>query len=69
MPSQSAGPAPRSEPQRRRRADAQRNYDLLVAAARDIFHDHGVDAPLDDIARRAASVTPPCIGTSRRVAN
>ena len=53
MPSQSAGPAPRSEPQRRRRADAQRNYDLLVAAARDVFHDHGVDAPLDDIARQA----------------
>ncbi|MGW0940677.1 TetR/AcrR family transcriptional regulator [Streptomyces sp. NPDC002666] len=53
MPSQSAGPAPRSEPQRRRRADAQRNYDLLVAAARDVFHDHGVDAPLDDVARRA----------------
>ncbi|WP_030240539.1 TetR/AcrR family transcriptional regulator [Streptomyces sp. NRRL S-350] len=53
MPSQSAGPGPRSEPQRRRRADAQRNYDLLVAAARDVFHDHGVDAPLDDIARRA----------------
>ena len=53
MSSQSAGPAPRSEPQRRRRADAQRNYDLLVAAARDVFHDHGVDAPLDDIARRA----------------
>ncbi|MFJ2832725.1 TetR/AcrR family transcriptional regulator [Streptomyces sp. NPDC087263] len=53
MPSQSAEPAPRSEPQRRRRADAQRNYDLLVAAARDVFHDHGVDAPLDDIARRA----------------
>jgi AcrR family transcriptional regulator len=26
---------------------------LLVAAARDVFHDHGVDAPLDDIARRA----------------
>ncbi|MFW6720672.1 TetR/AcrR family transcriptional regulator [Streptomyces sp. MAR4 CNY-716] len=53
MASQSAGPAPRSEPQRRRRADAQRNYDLLVAAARDVFHDLGVDAPLDDIARRA----------------
>jgi AcrR family transcriptional regulator len=53
MPSQNAGPAPRSEPQRRRRADAQRNYDLLVAAARSVFHDHGVDAPLDDIARRA----------------
>ncbi|MFC0038434.1 TetR/AcrR family transcriptional regulator [Actinomadura rayongensis] len=42
-----------AEPGRRRRADAQRNYDLLVAAARDVFHDHGVDAPLDDIARRA----------------
>jgi AcrR family transcriptional regulator len=53
MPSQSARPAPRTEPQRRRRADAQRNYDLLVAAAKDVFHDHGVDAPLDDIARRA----------------
>ncbi|MET9382983.1 helix-turn-helix domain-containing protein [Streptomyces sp. NPDC002928] len=53
MPSQSAGPAPRSGPKRRLRADAQRNYDLLVAAARDVFHDHGVDAPLDDIARRA----------------
>ncbi|WP_064745145.1 TetR/AcrR family transcriptional regulator [Pseudonocardia acaciae] len=53
MPSQSAGPAPRPEPQRRRRADAQRNYDLLVSAARDVFHHHGVDAPLDDIARRA----------------
>ncbi|WP_236063656.1 TetR/AcrR family transcriptional regulator [Streptomyces poriferorum] len=53
MPTQSAGPAPRSEPRRRRRADAQRNYDLLVAAARDVFHDHGVDAPLDDVARRA----------------
>lgn len=53
MASQSSGVAPGSEPQRRRRADAQRNYDLLVAAARDVFHDHGVDAPLDDIARRA----------------
>jgi predicted RNA-binding Zn ribbon-like protein len=28
---------------------------LLVAAARDVFHDHGVDAPLDDIARQAGS--------------
>jgi AcrR family transcriptional regulator len=52
MPSPSAGPAPRPEPQRRR-ADAQRNYDLLVSTARDVFHNHGVDAPLDDIARRA----------------
>jgi AcrR family transcriptional regulator len=53
MPSQSAGPAPGPEPRGRRRADARRNYDLLVAAAREVFHDHGADAPLDDIARRA----------------
>jgi AcrR family transcriptional regulator len=53
MPSPNAGSAASSPSQRRRRADAQRNYDLLVAAARDVFHDHGVDAPLDDIARRA----------------
>jgi AcrR family transcriptional regulator len=53
MSSQSADLAPpRSEPQHRR-ADAQRNYDLLVAAAREVFHNRGIDAPLDDIARRA----------------
>jgi AcrR family transcriptional regulator len=49
MVSQSASP----EPRHHRRADAQRNYDLLLAAARDVFHDRGVEAPLDDIARRA----------------
>jgi AcrR family transcriptional regulator len=36
-----------------RRADAQRNYELLLAAARDAFDEHGADAPLDEIARRA----------------
>jgi len=40
-------------PVRPRRADARRNYDLLLAAAKDIFTERGVDAPLDDIARRA----------------
>lgn len=35
------------------RKDAQRNRDLLVAAAREIYAERGVDAPLDDIARRA----------------
>ncbi|HJP73252.1 MAG TPA: TetR family transcriptional regulator [Pseudonocardiaceae bacterium] len=39
--------------ERPRRADAQRNRDLLLAAAKDVFTERGVDAPLDDIARRA----------------
>jgi AcrR family transcriptional regulator len=38
---------------RGRRADARRNHDLLVAAARRVFDEQGVDAPLDEIARRA----------------
>ncbi|MFJ5726063.1 TetR/AcrR family transcriptional regulator [Streptomyces sp. NPDC093149] len=36
-----------------RRSDARRNHDLLIAAAREIYAERGVDAPLDDIARRA----------------
>jgi AcrR family transcriptional regulator len=36
------------------RADARRNYGRLVAAAREAFTEHGVEAHLDDIARRAA---------------
>lgn len=35
------------------RADAKRNYDKLVEAAREIFREKGYDAPLDDIAKRA----------------
>lgn len=35
------------------RADAQRNYDRLIAAAREAFNEHGVEASLDDIAKRA----------------
>jgi AcrR family transcriptional regulator len=50
-PSGDAGPSTR--PRRRRRADARRNAELLLAAAKDVFDEHGVDAPLDDIARRA----------------
>jgi AcrR family transcriptional regulator len=50
-PSGDAGPSIR--PRRRRRADARRNAELLLTAARDVFDEHGVDAPLDDIARRA----------------
>jgi AcrR family transcriptional regulator len=35
------------------RADARRNYERIVAVARDVFAEHGAEAPLDDIARRA----------------
>lgn len=35
------------------RADARRNRDRILAAARDLFVEQGPDAPLDEIARRA----------------
>ncbi len=35
------------------RRDARRNHELLVATAREIFAERGVEAPLDEIARRA----------------
>lgn len=35
------------------RADARRNREQLLAAARDVFVEQGADAPLDDVARRA----------------
>src|SRR4051794_12277532 len=38
---------------RRLRADARRNRQQLLAAARDVFVEHGPDAPLDEVARRA----------------
>jgi AcrR family transcriptional regulator len=37
----------------RLRRDAQRNRDAIVAAARQLFCDQGLEAPLDEIARRA----------------
>ncbi|WP_329126112.1 TetR/AcrR family transcriptional regulator [Streptomyces sp. NBC_01465] len=39
--------------QRPRRADARRNFDALLAAAREAFAEQGADASLEDIARRA----------------
>lgn len=36
-----------------RRADAQRNYDLLVKAARETFAAKGGDAPMEEIAKTA----------------
>jgi AcrR family transcriptional regulator len=35
------------------RADARRNHERLLAAAREVFTQHGADASLDEIARRA----------------
>jgi AcrR family transcriptional regulator len=39
--------------QRPKRADARRNYDKLIAAAREVFAENGASASLEDIARRA----------------
>jgi len=50
------GPTPgpgRVEGARPLRADARRNREQLMAAARDVFVEQGPDAPLDEIARRA----------------
>ena len=43
-------PAPLQRPMR---ADARRNYEQLLAAASAAFAEHGVEASLEDIARRA----------------
>ncbi|MFI9245090.1 TetR/AcrR family transcriptional regulator [Streptomyces sp. NPDC053086] len=51
-----ATPFPVSEivaTRRPHRKDAARNYDALLDAAREAFADHGADASLEDIARRA----------------
>jgi AcrR family transcriptional regulator len=38
---------------RPKRADARRNYDKVIAAAREVFTEGGADASLEEIARRA----------------
>jgi AcrR family transcriptional regulator len=38
---------------RPQRADARRNYDSLLAAAREVFSEQGTDASLEEVARRA----------------
>ncbi|BFO22335.1 TetR/AcrR family transcriptional regulator [Streptomyces sp. KM77-8] len=48
---QTTGPAVRKVP--RPRADALRNRERIVAAAREMFVEFGPDVPLDDVARRA----------------
>ena len=42
--------APTTKP---RRADAQRNHDAVLAAARAVFAQAGIDAPMEDVARAA----------------
>jgi AcrR family transcriptional regulator len=37
------------------RADAARNREAIVNAAREVYAEHGLDAPLDDIAKRAGT--------------
>src|SRR6201994_1976473 len=39
--------------QRPKRADARRNYDKVIAAARTAFGEHGTQTSLEEIARRA----------------
>jgi AcrR family transcriptional regulator len=46
-------PSDLAPPARPLRRDAQRNRDAIVAAARQVFCDHGLEAPLEAIARRA----------------
>jgi AcrR family transcriptional regulator len=38
---------------REQRADARRNHELLVLAAREVFAEQGSDAPMEAVARRA----------------
>jgi AcrR family transcriptional regulator len=45
--------AARHQPERRLRADAARNRDAIVAVARDVFAEQGLEAPLEVIAARA----------------
>src|SRR4051812_2790364 len=40
-------------PARPRRRDAQRNRDALLAAARAVFAEHGMQASLEQVAKRA----------------
>ena len=42
-----------ARPARPLRRDAQRNREAILAAARQVFCDHGLEAPLEEIARRA----------------
>ncbi|WP_405061566.1 TetR/AcrR family transcriptional regulator [Kribbella sp. NBC_01505] len=53
MATETTRPALRVDIKRPQRADARRNFDALITAAREAFAAKGVDASLEDIARRA----------------
>jgi len=53
MVSEQSRPALQVDVRRPQRADARRNFDALLAAARDAFASKGVGASLEDIARQA----------------
>src|SRR5260370_28602866 len=52
-PADESGKAAASHSPRRLRVDARRNRDKLIETAAAAFAEHGVDASLEDIARRA----------------
>jgi AcrR family transcriptional regulator len=52
-PGELAEPAGCAHAERRLRADAARNRAAIVAVARDVFAEHGLEAPLEAIAARA----------------
>ncbi len=46
------------------RADAARNRQLIIDAARELFAEEGIDVTLDDVARRAGVASERSIGGS-----
>jgi AcrR family transcriptional regulator len=48
-----AGPGSDAARSRGRRSDARRNRERILVAARAVFADHGIDAPMATVARRA----------------
>ena len=52
-PAELARPAACAHADRRLRADAARNRAAIVAVARDVFAEHGLEAPLEAVAARA----------------
>ena len=53
------------QPPRKLRADAARNRERVLEAAREVFAEHGVGVPIDDVAAAPAWASAPSTGTSR----